>query len=107
MSSASTPRFDAALLKLVEDVAEMKGTLRQQQSELHQINKSLNGNGREGLLERMVKVESIVTRLLGHTTEHRKHSIKVAAWSTGAMTALILALKLVAFLLTGKWPSVP
>lgn len=101
------PRVDAALLSMARDIGSINSTVKGLNDKVGEIHKAVYGNGRPGILDRLLTVENHVTRFIGHTTAGRKHTIKVVGWAAAGQYGLILAFKVIYWLITRDWPHLP
>jgi hypothetical protein len=100
-----SPRITAEIFRALGSIESSVKTQGEQLSMMHKA--MFIGNGRKSIFDWLVDHENKINRILGRTKEQKKHSLKVAGFSTLSLTALVLALKLIVFLVTDHWPNIP
>lgn len=102
------PESPRVIAEIWRSLGSIESSIATQGKQVETMHKAMFiGNGRRSIFDQLIDHDNKINRLLGFTREQKKHSIKVAGYSTLSLTALILALKLAAYLLTGHWPNVP
>jgi hypothetical protein len=111
MDSAGTsraPESPRIIAEIFRSLGSIESSIKTQSQQIDTMHKAIFiGNGRKSIFDWLVDHENKINRLLGHTREQKRHSLKVAGFSTLSFTAVILALKLIVFLLTNHWPTIP
>jgi hypothetical protein len=100
-----SPRITAEIFRALGSIESSVKTQSEQITMMH--NAMFIGNGRKSIFDWLVDHENKINRLLGRTKEQKQHSLKVIGFSSLSLTALVLSLKLIVFLFTHQWPSVP
>ena len=104
----SGPRLSAELMKMNRCIGELVSAQKSTSEKVDEVHKAIFiGNHNPGIIQWLLKHDGQISRLLGKTTEQKKHTVKTIGYSGLGTTALVLGLKLLTYLVTGHWPTVP
>lgn len=104
----SGPRLTAELMRMNRTLGELASSQKSTEQKVDEVHKAVFiGNHKPGIIQWLMKHDSQIGRLLRIDTEQRKKTLKTVGFSGLGLSALVLALKLVAYLVTGHWPTMP
>jgi hypothetical protein len=100
-----SPRIIAEIFRSIGSVETAVKTQGEQIAAMHKA--IFIGNGRKSIFDWLIDHDNKIARLLGKTKEEKKHALKSGSYLTLGAGALLLAMKLIIYLITGHWTNIP
>jgi hypothetical protein len=102
------PESPRIIAEIFRSIGSMETSIQTQSEQITAMHKAIFiGNGRKSIFDWLIDHDNKIARLLGKTKEEKKHALKSGSYLTLGAGALLLAMKLIVYLVTGHWPNIP
>lgn len=102
------PESPRIIAEIFRSIGSMESSIKDQEKRIAEMHKAMFiGNGRKSIFDWLIDHDDKIRKLFGRTKEEQRHAIKSGSYLTLGAGSLLLAIKLIAYLITGHWPNIP